>query len=347
MMRKLLLSSCFLLLSLGPILAQYNCFSFASDSVQAAYLADAEQMFARNSDQSQDFKSSPIEITSEEINPIASALLAIYGESDLPHWEEIINQYQIHTSTQISTRLVRVTADTSLLWTFQGEPQPGNFTSGNFELDRMLHVLGFQLLGIPEYIQIDGDPNIYIQFVMEASVGVHMDSFIKRVRIFNGIKAIEPLILPSQDEDYSTDISLETFEDYLEFTFILNWDCEKGVNCKKSHNWVYRVYEDCSIEFIEENGEVLPLKEVSTFLSTGLYPNPTTDEVFVQFIGPSDSEIKVMLVSALGQVIQSRVVESQSGLIEMKFSLKDQPVGLYFLGLISGEKVLTERILKR
>lgn len=348
MMRKLLLSGFLFAFVFTQIDAQdYNCLGLtAIDSVQQLYIADGEQLFVRTIDQDKEVKTNVIRLPQDQILPITSALLSIYNNDELPHWEEIIQRYQIHAKDEVSSRQFQLIADTSFLWQLETQIDPTSFASGDSELDRLLHELQISLVEPAQYIQLHGDSEIYLQLDMTSRFPLNIQALIKRLQIIEGVVSIRPLLTEMTGES-TTDIELEIFDDFMEFTFRYSWNCTDGGDCRNDHFWVYRVYPNCDTEFIKEKGDVLPIREIPGFLSTGLYPNPTVDQVSVQLVGPTDKDIRVILFSSLGQILESRSIRTQSGFIELEFSLKDQPVGLYFLGLISEGKVLTEKILKK
>lgn len=346
-MRTFLVLCCFLTIGKFNLLAQYDCLALgAADSIQLLYQADAEQLYARHVEREKQKGPEVLPLAQKEIYSVAAALLSIYGDEDLPYWEEIVTQYEIHTQKSTSSRNIRIVVDTSLLWQTPFDFSMVHLESGDVLMDRLLHIYNFQLLQSPSYIQFTNAPAPQLELILQADVPLDINLLVSVMSDIEGVLLVEPYIEASAEEQIVRDLFLDYTDEYMEFTFRVKWDCQGGVNCSNTHDWIYRVYPDCSVSFVREEGALLPVREVDNLLSAGLFPNPTQDYVSVNLLGPTDTDIQVVLLSAMGQVLHSEVIKTQSGLLQLDISLVGQPVGVYFLGFISGNKVFTEKILK-
>lgn len=344
MMRKLLLAAFLfpLLMAQGVAQLSYNCLNFSlKDSI---HRLDGEQLLARAIEQGTGITGSAIPLPQDQIQLIANALSAIHNDSSLPYLDEIVNLYKIRTSNEVSSRRLQMLVDTASLWSLGSEINSNQFASGDYELDRLLKDFTISLFAPARYVEMENET--YLQVDLISRIPLNIGALVKRLEIIKGVIEARPLLVENTGET-TTDIEFEQTSEYYEFTFRYSWNCTDGSSCTNDHFWIYRVYPDCTTEFVKEKGDVLPIREVPGFLSTGIYPNPTTDLVSVQLVGPADQDIRVILFSALGQLLESRTIQTQSGIIELDFSLENQPVGIYFLGLISDGKVFTEKIMKR
>jgi len=93
---------------------------------------------------------------------------------------------------------------------------------------------------------------------------------------------------------------------------------------------------------ITSEAEIKPIAQQSSF---NIYPNPTTRNFILELKGevPAD-EITVDVYGNWGGKVLSKVL---SGERKHEFSLLDKPVGVYFIRVVSGDKVETVKIIKQ
>ena len=345
-MKKILLLAVFGICALNGIWAQYDCQDEVIDSISALYLQDAEQLIARSVYTKEPGSLANIELPAEQISTLFSALMVIYKDQELPHWEEVVEQYKVHTKTEVETHNIRLLVNTAFLWQQDQIPNFLKLKSGNQQLDQLFSAFGFDLKKAAEIVSFANDANVYLELFLTTDRALNLLAILKIIQDVEGVVEAE-IVLEEPSGVTEKDITFRETEDYLQFTFRYSWECSDSTDCVDNHFWTYRVFPDCTAAFIEERGSILPVREITSFIATGLYPNPTTDRVSVQLLGPTGKDIHVILFSSLGQIIQSEFIQSQSGLIKLDYSLKDLPVGMYFLGLVSEGKVLTEKIFKR
>ncbi len=84
--------------------------------------------------------------------------------------------------------------------------------------------------------------------------------------------------------------------------------------------------------------------EEENFLAEiGIYPNPVKDELFVQLPSLYQGELRIVLINALGQTIESQVANGQS---QVAIDMSDLPLGWYILQLQLGEEQYSQKIIK-
>ncbi len=81
------------------------------------------------------------------------------------------------------------------------------------------------------------------------------------------------------------------------------------------------------------------IKENSFVNNISVYPNPTSGMLNVGLEMLNDSEIKVELVTVLGQVVMSETVNRDHS----SFNIQHLPSGLFFVNLISNGKIISSR----
>jgi hypothetical protein len=82
-------------------------------------------------------------------------------------------------------------------------------------------------------------------------------------------------------------------------------------------------------------------------LNLTIYPNPTSEIVFIKFEIPNPSPVSILVFNAVGQ----QVAELQEGLLPKGKHIYSQntnhwPTGLYFLHALSGDEIVTRKIVK-
>jgi hypothetical protein len=82
--------------------------------------------------------------------------------------------------------------------------------------------------------------------------------------------------------------------------------------------------------------------------AAALYPNPTTGGVTLSLTGqPDQTPVRVDVLNALGQTVNTLTVHPQQGSIRQALSLESLPAGLYVVRLSSAEGTVTRRLVKQ
>lgn len=92
------------------------------------------------------------------------------------------------------------------------------------------------------------------------------------------------------------------------------------------------------------SGNELPQisSEQSSFL---IYPNPTTGNFTLELKeGTPDDHVTVEIIGMRGEKVVTKILE---GISKQEFSLSEQPVGLYFIRVISGRITGSGKIIKQ
>lgn len=81
--------------------------------------------------------------------------------------------------------------------------------------------------------------------------------------------------------------------------------------------------------------------DCSTDYPFRIYPNPTSDGVFIENFNPSKSKLKIEVVNVLGATIDRREI-SESAWIKLPATN-----GIYFIKVVDGENLFVEKIVKK
>ncbi|CAN5377254.1 hypothetical protein BH10BAC1_BH10BAC1_08740 [soil metagenome] len=77
-----------------------------------------------------------------------------------------------------------------------------------------------------------------------------------------------------------------------------------------------------------------------------LYPNPTTNNVTLEFNLEKASPMKINVMNMNGQIIFSENINASAGLYKKEISLSENANGIYYLQVITNENVVTKKIVK-
>jgi hypothetical protein len=77
-----------------------------------------------------------------------------------------------------------------------------------------------------------------------------------------------------------------------------------------------------------------------------VYPNPATDLAWLEFSAEPGQQCLVQLMNSLGQVVYSKQVEPAGDLQRMAITMESYSPGIYFVRLVSKDKVRIERLIK-
>jgi hypothetical protein len=77
-----------------------------------------------------------------------------------------------------------------------------------------------------------------------------------------------------------------------------------------------------------------------------LFPNPASETVWIEFNSASLSGAIIQVINATGQKVYSRTLADQTGNLSVPVSLKSMAPGIYFVRLVTAQKVFVERLIK-
>ncbi|MEM1322697.1 MAG: T9SS type A sorting domain-containing protein [Bacteroidota bacterium] len=333
-MRHLLLLWLFLGLSGGMYAQQVNSSCEASDSIRNLYQRDAALMALRTPPQGAHHRSFfPDSILEENI---LDALVAVYNAVELPPRDEVTTLYNIKINNYRFPEALKLRIDGNL----DILPELGleDFLLNVQSLDSLAQLYQLQLTDV----QAEGEDYLVTLTLnkvldVKALVALINDEI-------DGVEVIEEL--QATGTEYA-DIFYDSFSDYEELRYSLSWGSGCPDNCQKEHSWRFRIHADCSVEFIEQSGDPLFINDLESLLNIGIYPNPTADLVTVNLLGSPQLDLHVQLFTASGLLLHREVMPVDNGLINLSFSLRELPTGVYFLAFRNDRTQLTEKIVKR
>ena len=304
----------------------------APDSIKALYQDDAdrlalEKILAYHLPY-EDSILIPVIYSDSFLNP----LLAVYNATSIPERDTVVTVFKIHEFPDYALNTISIAADSTLPWmqTLRQGIQP----SGNMELDSMLNQYGLAWYDYETYynwfewhvVYFKSESNYNMKAMQDALEVISEVSFAD-LAIYHG----DGDHIFMQREEFPFPATL--------VTYFLGWgDCLAG--CTDGRSWVFRVYDDCSVEFVGAYGSHVPFTATSEVSPARAYilPNPFTD--FIQIAGLNENVI-YSISDVLG--IQSKSGISDGGKID---DLDNLFPGMYYLTILQEGKRSTFSILK-
>lgn len=109
----------------------------------------------------------------------------------------------------------------------------------------------------------------------------------------------------------------------------------------------YRLHKKLSWE--PNYGEAtIALENTTTTIQNAdlsVYPNPTGGIVQFKYAATDKGAVQMNLTDIMGRVVMTKTIEKFSGLYEEVIDLKGMQDGVYFLNVVQGEEVRTEKIV--
>ena len=119
-----------------------------------------------------------------------------------------------------------------------------------------------------------------------------------------------------------------------------NLEGELGIgNFNFSYNTLQSV--SCPTSPLSNETHTLDKAEIS------LYPNPTNDNVNIDFTLENSSTVSIRLMNLQGQVINQIKMDGISGLQTVSLDISNQSNGMYFITVTSDNGSFTEKVMKR
>jgi hypothetical protein len=264
-------------------------------------------------------------IPQSHIDTVLNALIAVYNASSLLEVDSVINTFDIRA---IKPRLnsIMITADTNLAW--MKNLRIDVFPTGNSYIDSLIEIYKFK-------VENKGYWKWF--FVFKSEYNYNLNPIIATLKNIEGISSAEINRYIGDGNDIIDSVGAE----FVELIYSYGWgDCPNG--CAYKHYWKFRVFYDCSVEFVESYGtpfDITNIKQVSINEKISVFPNPFVNSIFVSGI---NSEFKYSIYNLLGQKIQFGKSFGEI-IIEEPSKFCDR---IYFFNIISGNKIYNLKILR-
>ena len=274
----------------------------APDSIKRMYQDDADRMALRYIiDHSTPWKDSAT-IEPARSQQYMNALIAVYNATALPARDTVVEMGKVHTQiTEFALNEMNVHADSNLSWmkAFRDHQlitgdSTVDFLFKNYTLDSSAAYFGISSVNGIASLDFRQTHNLF-------ALG-------SALKALPGVDGASPQIYIGGYD--GGDIRDSIYPGFIELTYRYGWtDCI--ISCWYERFWVFRVYPDCSVEYVRSYGDKLPtnyfsLKEhIQEAISA--YPNPFSDRIHIANLERGDYSYN--LYDAVGKKVQSGVLD--------------------------------------
>lgn len=114
-----------------------------------------------------------------------------------------------------------------------------------------------------------------------------------------------------------------------------------------NHNVKLIAYNACGVDSISKQVNVgsVSIKELSGIEEISIFPNPTNDNVNIQFKTDDFSNVEIKLLNTLGQCLWSETPKLLDGNYKTQLSLKGYSKGVYLLTISTGNGSTTRKLI--
>lgn len=303
----------------------------AHDSIIEKYNADADRLTVRKIYSNNLTYVDSIEIPQVHADTILNALIAVYNATSLPARDTIVSMYNIHSFPNPNINSFSVAADSNLIWMQQ--LKNGIFPTGNSTIDSLTNLYNLYVWNYSNFTSFLGYDVVYFQ--SDSNYNIQPLSII--YQSIPGVYYSEPVGWGGDGNNITSTIN----SDHVELVYSVGWgDCPSG--CIERRFFKFKVYYDCSVEFVNSYGSSLPLLTVfdqNESLSTLISPNPFDN--FLDFKG-IDFNCDYIMYNLVGQeLFRGQIIENQIKNLEWL------PSGQYFIQLTKDRLSTTYKLIKK
>jgi len=310
-----------------------NCVT--RDSVLSSYKNDADRMAIRRVNHTGSSYKDSVRINKEISKDYLSALIAVYNATVLPAIDTITRMLNIHTYNPGLNSLI-VMADSNLIW--MTNLRYNILPTRDYDIDKMMTTYSLKKGFYSGLMQ----PSLV---VFKTEINSNLTPLAKKLKTALGVNSAESEVLYGDGNDIIDSIN----DKYTELVYSYGWqECPTG--CEQRRYWKFRVYSDCSVEYMGSYGQPLESPLVLTvhenenlFTDVKIYPNPSKNKLYVENHSSKTKEISLTLINKKGEVVYAL----KKLKIKQEVDLILLSKGIYYLKLADNSHSKTFKIDKR
>lgn len=218
----------------------------APDSIVALYKDDADRLAIKKVFRVGSIYTDSIKIPKLWSDTVMNALIAVYNATTLPARDTVISIYDIHTFPNPVLNNISVFADSNLTW--MNQLQNNIIPTGNLSVDSLINDFGLNLSSYLDW----WNSFPYHTAVFQSDSNYNIPAMVNRFLTIPGVFYAES----SNYYGDGNDISDSIYSTFVELIYSYGWeDCPSG--CINRRFWKFRVYYDCSVEYVGSYGTLL------------------------------------------------------------------------------------------
>ncbi len=298
-----------------------NC--TASDSIINLYQEDAQRLTLRNFFNDDNTYKDSVLIPTAYSDTILNALIAVYNAEALPAHDSVIVLNTIHSFPTPLMNGFYINADSSLLWMEQ--LKNGILPTGNLYIDGLIDDYDLSVTGYYEFGGLYDYHSVFFTSGDDNNAQALANLFLSET----GVTDAHSEVVFGDGNNITSTIN----EDHVELIYSKGWgDCPSG--CIYRRYWQFRVYYDCSVEFVSSFGSIMD----DFFNNAVIAPNPFEDHITINNVKNSYT---YMIYDIAGNVILKGSLDGY-GIIETGTIAK----GVYIIELEANENRKLVKLIK-
>jgi hypothetical protein len=325
-MKSLLVSLSFLFITFysqaqNPV--QSSC--SGSDSILNLYRRDADRMALRNVYRNNTGYKDSIKLSTSLPKAYLDALMAVYNATALPARDTIIELLNIHTAPDPEVNNFNIRASASHVWMM--EMQANSSPTSNPAVNNLINKYNLSFT----YYQTAGNDKVL--FVSDSSLNL-----LPLTQLF---LAAPGVVSSDIEKTYNDEKNIvDTLgSNYTDLFYSIGWgSCHD--TCDLRRTWKFRVYNNCSVEYMGSAGAVLftSLHKNEMNEPVLIYPNPSNGLIFVKNVFTEKINC-VEIIDATGKTFSLP-------LNERAVDVSVLPTGLYTIRIRSEQATSTSRFYR-
>jgi uncharacterized delta-60 repeat protein len=88
------------------------------------------------------------------------------------------------------------------------------------------------------------------------------------------------------------------------------------------------------------------VSEYEKAILLSIYPNPTSNDLTMEYLLQKPENVKINLMNIAGQIIYAEQINALAGKNKTTISLTEQAAGIYYLQIITNENIVTKKVVK-
>lgn len=303
----------------------------APDSIVKKYNTDADRLTLRKIYQNNLNYVDSIDIPQIHADTILNALIAVYNATFLPARDTVVAIYEIHSFPEPDINRIAITADSNLTWMQQ--IRNGVSPTGNSTIDSLTNLYH---LNLTAYSTISFGPYPTHRVIFISDSNYNFQALTSTYTAINDIYSS----FTNGWAGGGYEITSTIYSDHVELIYSIGWgDCPSG--CSYRRYWKFKVYYDCSVEFVSSYGNSLTtaIGEFNNSLPITISPNPFNSYIKISGI---KGNYDYVIYNILGkELVRKKVLENQID------NLDWLPSGYYFLKIDANGKSITKKLMKK
>jgi hypothetical protein len=305
----------------------------APDSIVQKYQDDAGVLTLRKFYENELPWADSIEIPDAHSDTVLNALLAVWNAEGLAARDTVVGMLDIRAGIDYSINMLTLKCDTTVSWVEQMEN--GSFPTENDTINALIENY---YLSISDIINDTAFPHLY--FFLTADSNCNMPQL---STLFEDVSGVISVFATSGNVAhlFHENIEIDIYSDNVVLHYSFGWgDCPSG--CLNWRHWDFKVYYDCSVEFIESYGDILPgtgINNPNGKYNISVFPNPCNNFIILEGTKINDFPLTYAIYNSNGiKVLTGKTTNNR---IEFNGKLNN---GLYILELYTDTETIRKKI---